>query len=525
MKYVFCLFVLLSSLSLHAQSWQKTYGINDSFMAGSIVETYDKGFLIAGTIGDSSFFSSLMKIDINGNILWQKYSDSLLIVDNMLPFKNGSMILGGHRGHDTGYSIIIKLNPCMDTLWGTILLDSSTYFGTISGLYRCKNGDILAICSNYYKKKQNQPSVLYCLDSNGNFKWNYAEKSYIDHLLLNADGSILVCASVYTPDANLPMGTEAIHSIVTLLDSDGAMLWSDVYGNTTPYKYGDLGIGFHAPDGGFISIHCNADYNHINEGNFYMVKYDTKGNKEWIRYFGDTTSYEWFNNGVAVNDSTYILIGATQDTSYSYMAFRLTKVNSSGKILARKDYFKNLTGNGYTIQKTSDKKYIICGGVLSSPWNGINYTGVLKIDENLELDTFYSHSNYSYDNLCSYKIDSTDTIHFPHNYTIARVDTMQFYTGIETVSSQSPLQLKIYPNPFTNSTNISYTLQQTENAKIEVMDIMGRNIAMLVNSKQEPGNHSSIFNAGDYNFANAGIYIVRMTVGSSVTNKQIILVK
>ena len=57
------------------------------------------------------------------------------------------------------------------------------------------------------------------------------------------------------------------------------------------------------------------------------------------------------------------------------------------------------------------------------------------------------------------------------------------------------------------------------------MDIMGRNIATLINSRQEPGNHTVIFNASDYNSANAGIYIVRMTVGACVTNKQIILVK
>ena len=86
-------------------------------------------------------------------------------------------------------------------------------------------------------------------------------------------------------------------------------------------------------------------------------------------------------------------------------------------------------------------------------------------------------------------------------------------------------QLSVYPNPFTYQTNISYTLANAGQVKIEVMDVMGREVGTLVSGNQLAGNHNVVFSAGDYNSANAGIYVVRMTIGSYVINKQIILVK
>ena len=82
----------------------------------------------------------------------------------------------------------------------------------------------------------------------------------------------------------------------------------------------------------------------------------------------------------------------------------------------------------------------------------------------------------------------------------------------------------IYPNPFTEYANISYTLNKDANVKVEICDVMGRVVTTLANNKQNEGQYSLKFNAIEFN-RNAGIYFVRMTIGEQVITKQITFVK
>ena len=74
MKPIYLTFTLfyLFSLNLYSQSWQRYYGnFYPGYSPGTAVESYDKGYLIAGISGKPLFNTLLIKTDINGNILWQ----------------------------------------------------------------------------------------------------------------------------------------------------------------------------------------------------------------------------------------------------------------------------------------------------------------------------------------------------------------------------------------------------------------------------------------------------------------------
>ena len=133
MKYVFCLFVFLSSLSLHAQGWNKKY----TYSAGAAVEDYDKGFLIGDQNSDSPYNGVLIKTDINGKVLWQKYTDSLVSINSVLSKKDGSIIFGGRilNNDTTGYAYITKLDACGDTVWTTLFSYSSNIASLIISMY------------------------------------------------------------------------------------------------------------------------------------------------------------------------------------------------------------------------------------------------------------------------------------------------------------------------------------------------------------------------------------------------------
>jgi hypothetical protein len=104
------------------------------------------------------------------------------------------------------------------------------------------------------------------------------------------------------------------------------------------------------------------------------------------------------------------------------------------------------------------------------------------------------------------------------------------YLELETVTgvNDAPVlenNLNIYPNPFQNSTNISYSLSTTQNVKLEVFDMVGRSIATLANQKQIQGNYTISFNPLDLASSAASMYILRMTIGEQVVTKELMLVK
>ena len=79
-----------------------------------------------------------------------------------------------------------------------------------------------------------------------------------------------------------------------------------------------------------------------------------------------------------------------------------------------------------------------------------------------------------------------------------------------------------YPNPFNPSTEISYTLTKTSKVSLKVFDLLGREIATLVDGKNEPGQHSVSWNAIN---VPSGVYFYRMVAGDFVQTKKMILMK
>ena len=98
-------------------------------------------------------------------------------------------------------------------------------------------------------------------------------------------------------------------------------------------------------------------------------------------------------------------------------------------------------------------------------------------------------------------------------------------TGISEAVAGN-FSMKIYPNPFKEMTNISYTLDNQNHVKVEVSDMLGRTVATLVDHVQTAGSYNVAFSATGNNASNgAGIYIVRMTIGDRVITKEISVIK
>lgn len=79
-----------------------------------------------------------------------------------------------------------------------------------------------------------------------------------------------------------------------------------------------------------------------------------------------------------------------------------------------------------------------------------------------------------------------------------------------------------YPNPFNPETNIQFSLKQQGHVELSVYNILGEEIAKLVNSELTAGTHNIKFNGA--NFA-SGVYFYKLKVNEFTAIKKLMLVK
>jgi hypothetical protein len=97
-------------------------------------------------------------------------------------------------------------------------------------------------------------------------------------------------------------------------------------------------------------------------------------------------------------------------------------------------------------------------------------------------------------------------------------DTTAVTSVIASKSTPSYFMLEQnFPNPFNPSTIIRYQLLKQSYITLKVYDVLGREVAVLVNEEQSSGSHSAIFNAASLG---SGIYFYRLTSGSNAETKK-----
>jgi len=80
-----------------------------------------------------------------------------------------------------------------------------------------------------------------------------------------------------------------------------------------------------------------------------------------------------------------------------------------------------------------------------------------------------------------------------------------------------------YPNPFNSVTKIKYTLAKNSSVKLEVFDILGRKVKVLVSGQQNAGIYEVTFFADELS---SGIYFYRLEVDDKhIQTRRMILLK
>ena len=99
-------------------------------------------------------------------------------------------------------------------------------------------------------------------------------------------------------------------------------------------------------------------------------------------------------------------------------------------------------------------------------------------------------------------------------------------TGVETQGSLLiPDEYRLeqnYPNPFNPSTTLKYEIPKESYITLKVYDILGREVATLVNKEQKAGYYEVDWNAVSNS---SGVYFYRIQAGEFVETKKMVLLR
>jgi hypothetical protein len=220
---------------------------------------------------------------------------------------------------------------------------------------------------------------------------------------------------------------------------------------------------------------------------------------------GDTL---WTNIGA----SLYQYIGSLFIGSNDYIYAEKYKSTDNGNTWSS----MTIVGNNISSYAENSLGHIFCGtynfgdGVSRSTdygetWEQIN-TGLPTMDvRSVAVDS----DDYLYAGPLGYSLFKTTTS------TATNIDEIKF----EPVSFELNQN---YPNPFNPTTKIKYQISDVGFVTLRVYDVLGNEVALLVNEKKEIGNYEVSFDASNLS---SGVYIYQLNVNEFINTKKMVLMK
>ncbi len=293
-------------------------------------------------------------------------------------------------------------------------------------------------------------------------------------------------------------------------------------------------------------ITWRTDVSTFQNTDIYTQKIDTSGHILWIQNGVPICTAIGNQYGISVksDSSSTIFVWLDNRRGNPKSDFYGQKVNSFGSMLwnlngnllsPQNDYFKS---NPIIISDNLNGA-IFCWGDYRTGINSdlysqrINSNGYIQWDINgVAISTAPSNQIINNTKIISDKKNGailtwSDDRNQQYKVYVQRIRGDGTLTNIQPLGHYSPTTFSMdqnYPNPFNPSTSIQYSLASPGLVTLKIYDILGNEIATLVNEEKGPGIYRVEFNTTNYQLA-SGIYLYRIQAGSYVETKKMVLMK
>jgi N-acetylneuraminic acid mutarotase len=250
-------------------------------------------------------------------------------------------------------------------------------------------------------------------------------------------------------------------------------------------------------------------HNPPNETTSYIIEYSIPSNKITYNYIPSFPGMRTEQMSSYLFKNLYIFGGLFNTVSSEIYSFGI----SDHQLILQHPGLLRPRTNGRAITLDDSSKVIILGG-----YNEINTAlNSVELIEFVDTMHFTNHliqpMNFKRNDCMAVYFDGSiyvfggvDEFKNP----IDKVERLKYITGINEAEYQVPTEYKVeqnYPNPFNLTTIIRYTITETSIISIKVYDIIGREVANLINEEKPPGNYNISFNG---NGLASGVYYYRI---------------
>jgi len=349
------------------------------------------------------------------------------------------------------YNILsMKFDNLGNAIW-TKVFSNGVYTDAPTCLTALEDGGVMIGGFSYNFPDNNEFSQAWLIkvDSAGNTEWSktygFATASEtIRSIVQNEDNTYTIAAQ------RVQNSTSSLWILKT--DSEGNVLWNRILGNgywtvaskMIPYQDGYLLVGLEQP---YI----------WNVGNAFVLKIDTTGTQQWIKYYGDGGIDE-FSNIIKLADDNLIAIGSNQFSLSSLTHFNawMMKLNAEGDSIWSNTYAYNgtISIDDYVwgLSQTQEGGFLMAG-----------FTSVLNADSSAATQSAWVVRTDSLGNACP-----------PYNgcWAVGTEQTPPFFEG-----GQGGEQVVVYPNPATHTISI-HTQQPWQ--QLFLYNIHGQEVASYV---------------------------------------------
>jgi len=495
---------LIIGASANAQQiqWDKTFGGTSDDEANCIEKTSDGGYIVVGYSASNDIDLALnkgakdfwiLKLDENGNKQWQKtYGGGLDDVANAVKQTSdgGYIVVGDTKSNDGdvgthpnhAYYItnrwILKLTSTGNLSWKQYIGNGNSYAKATS-LVQANDGGYIIAGSQPYVTVQNIALYDYQilkLSSSGSIIWDVRFGGMYDDIassiVKTSDGNYVVAGESWSNDRDVANhnGTVGVSGVGTpdfwliKIDDSGNLLWQNSLGSTGHEQCYSVKQTL---DGGYILGGRTYD-------NFCLIKCNSSGVLEWQKNYGGSDT-DVGKSIIQTEDGGYLIVGYSNsaigqdvtdhhaNSGTFFNDFWTVKVNSSGEKEWTKSYGGSQNDMGQSIVESADGGYAIAGFTLSFDGDG-------DVTNHISGRDFWIAKLFSPTGLNVFGISNT---------------------------------LTFYPNP----TSGNFTITNTQNKNIEIVNLTGQ----LIYNKTNSNHKTQII---DLSSQPKGIYFVK--VGNEV---------
>ena len=461
--YISIIFIIFIIPLCNGQDWPKIYGDYFDSYVNNVIEDYDLGYLLGGSVlaNPNTFkYAWIIKVDINGNELWnKKFGDGNLqyyLNDFKKDESQGVIICGATTLEDSWFDpLFLKLNACYEPEWCNILLSEGyNVAGDIISVY----DGYIGLLTHYGEDSLYSNISLIKLNLQGEPIW-IQSLAQEDTLINNEEGRYLYL----TNDSNYLISGEAYHPgyhpFWILTDTLGIQKW-DLFWNSLVGQAHQLV----EKDTGTIYSTCWGIAPGMPQSPV-LLKFDLYGNPIDMYYLMGDSIGAGSASPIAVYSDSSLIIGVAWETnSYPVQGYsEVFLTDTLGNIYNRRILLNDFK-NAKRVIKTLENKIIVTGNyVVDDNWD----IYLWKMNANLEDDTLYTQP-LTYDSLCPYEIQS-DTVDLD----------CDLFVNIDELPTKEEYEstVKISPNPARDW--VALTLPDVVAAgKVEVVvyDVFGREV-------------------------------------------------